>query len=336
MISKKILLPAAIALACGAGNASAYLLDFNGALAGGALQVGGIDPKVGNLISRCADLLDNCTTTSILAGGLKVDDVIETFGHAALDSGSFTDLNGDPVNFLVAGEWTLVFGFTEVVTAQVGLSATLVTIDTALLGTANFFEVYFQAAPNSSMLAGAGFNDGTLIMSGTIDAFDPSVSLTLGRSDFTVTDLGEKLDKFNADNYVGKTTLSTNGNVQLALTPKIINTAFFKDGLAGLTLTATSQINLPFASTNPSGCFVQTAGGFGVAPPDLGGAGASNLTAGCGDTIGKINGVTGPNVMFQSDANIALQQSVPEPTTLALLGGALFATGAVRRSRRKA
>lgn len=343
MITKKILLPVAIALACGAGSANAFLVDFDGNGVG-AQQVTGIDPGVGNLISRCAAGVanlfggTNCTTTALgvppAAGGATVGSYLETFGHAALDSGDFTNALGDPVNFGVGGEWTLVFGFTEVIIAAAPGGATFATVGgdfAAPGGTANFFELYYQAAPNSVMLAGTGFNDGTLILAGTIDGFEALIDPAAGRGDFTVTNLGALLDNFGGDNYAGKTTVSTNGNVQLNLTPTFRDASFFIDPITGLSLSASSQINLPFTQTNPSGCFAQTPGG---GAPSLGGAGASDLTAGCGDTIGATNGITGPNTMFQSDANISLQNAVPEPTTLALLGGALLAVGAARRSRK--
>lgn len=332
MSTKKIMLPAAIAMALGAGNASAFLIDFDGAGGVDAKNVSGFDPAQGNVIIRCAATPGNCTS---LGSGLTDGTyVVESFGHSFLTSGNFSDENGDAVNFGTAGEWTLVFGFTELSTIA-GLSVTSFTTGSTIPGTANFFELYYQAAGDSSMTNGTGFNNGTKILAGTIDAFDPT-DATFGRSDFTVTNTPTALDQFGGvDNYAGKTSVSVNGNLQLKLTPTFRNGAFFIDPIDSLVLAASSQLNLPFTQTNPSGCFVQTAGG---GAPNLGGAGDTSTSAGvtgCGDTIGAVNGVSGPNVMFQTDANVALQASVPEPTTLALLGGSFLAVGAARRFNKK-
>ena len=94
----KILMSAAIATALAAGSANAFMMDFDGAGGAGALDVSGLDPKVGNLISRCAEgISGNCTTTAVdltTGVGVVVGNVLQTYGHAALDSGSFSDANG--------------------------------------------------------------------------------------------------------------------------------------------------------------------------------------------------------------------------------------------------
>lgn len=329
MSTKNILLPAAIALAFGAGNANAFLIDFDGPGGVAAPQdVSGIDPQPGNLLTRC---FSGCTNVA----NADTDDILETFGHAAIGRANFSDAGGQNVTFGGSGgEWTIVFGFAEILTSTGIASATLFTVDVP--GAANFFEVYFDSVANSNMLGGTGFNDGTLILSGTIDEFDPAEP-DIGRADFTVTNLGAVLDQFADNNYPGKTTVSTSGNVQLNLSPTFQNTDFFIDPIAGLTFAATSQINLPFRATNPSGCFTQTPGGGAPDQPGAGASSGSGAQPGCGDSIGAVNGVTGPNIIFQSDANIALQESVvPEPTTLALLGSTLLAAGAARRLRKKA
>ena len=336
MSTKKILLPAAIALAFGAGSANAFLIDFNGDGVG-AKQIAGFDPAPGNLISRCAATGSGCVTD--VNGKLNLPAsgdgtfTLETFGHAALNSASFSDSGGNGVNFFLPGEWTLVFGFTE--TAVISGSTTTAFLSGPAPGTKNFFELYYDATGNSNMLGGTGFNDGKKILSGTLNGFDP-LDPTFGRADFKVTNLGDPLDKFNADNYPGKTSVATNGNIQLKLTPTFQDPNFFIDSISGLILQATSQLNLPFIGTNPSGCFVSAPGG---GAPSLGGAGASSGAGGqpgCGDTIGAVNGVSGPNIIFQNDANVSLISPIPEPTTLALLGGSLLAAGASRRFRKKA
>ena len=330
MSTKNILLPAAIALAFGAGTAQAYLVSFDGEAP--AKQIAGFDPQPGNFITRCAATAGNCSNINTFATG----NIAETFGHSALSSANFSNSAGKNVNFFLPGEWTLVFGLTESVGIDAGnpLLGHFSVIDpvtkTDGAKTANFFELYYDASSNSDMLAGTGFNDGTKILSGTIDS--AAASPGFGTANL-LTDLTQSiLDQFSGNDYPGLTTVGVDGNIKLKLTPTFRNSAFFIDPITTVTMTASSQINLPFGQQNPSGCFVQAPGGVA---PNLGGAGFSTSTVGCGNTIGSFNGVDGPNIMFQSDANVAIS-SVPEPTTLALLGGALLAVGAIRRSRKSA
>ncbi|MBK8536167.1 MAG: PEP-CTERM sorting domain-containing protein [Candidatus Competibacteraceae bacterium] len=66
----------------------------------------------------------------------------------------------------------------------------------------------------------------------------------------------------------------------------------------------TSQID-PFNQVDPSKYLIGTDGKTSAATPAVG-------------TLGAINGINGPNFLFQADANQSLL--VPEPASLALMG----------------
>lgn len=179
----------------------------------------------------------------------------------------------------------------------------------------NFVRMYI-GPKNSNALAGTGFNDGQLFLEGhVIGNQAPGFFGTSGR----VT----TLDQFGTDDWGGTQTLVGNGASDIIVHVDAINqdtTVILDPSIIDATLNLsmffnTSNIN-PFRQTDPSQQFYD---GTGVHATD----------------IGFINGLYGPDFIFQSDANASFDiAAVPEPSTLVLSGlGLLLAGGFIRRRK---
>lgn len=337
------------------GGASAALIDPDGPGGVGAfnnapVNAASLDFPAGNIIATC---LANCTSATDLAQG----DILQIYGHNTVSG----ILNSDGQNLAPflgtppgseSYEWTLSFGFAELVT-----SVTPTDLDGVVLGPGtgtNFFELYFDPASNASNLQGTGFQDGTLILSGTIRGFegagpfgltDFSVNGTTANDPVTGATNGQ-LDDFGTDNYAnvfgaGTTIESITGSGGASVKADVLfqNTDFFISDLSTLFLSLRTDQFLPYTFTNPSSCFYDAPS---QGTPGLTGAGLNSAGGGgCGDgkgataggTIGAFNGATGPNVMFETDGRATF--AVSEPATLALLGMSFVAMGAAGNRRKR-
>ncbi len=175
-------------------------------------------------------------------------------------------------------------------------------------GSLNFFEMWFDDTCNADPLAGTGFNDGTLIMSGRFTSLN---------SFFTVTETANllPLDGLTTDNWEPVVTVSGNGSANnVRIRVESFDPAFFPGLNSGDIITLSLQNysqSLPFTTTNPSELYAGAPGGAApLLAPTIGANTGNNGNA-------ASNGIDGPDFIAQTDVNISVSI---EPAPLASLG----------------
>jgi hypothetical protein len=266
---------------------------------------------------------------TIVGGGFVAPGApLTTFGQGAL--ANFTNQAGNSIGGLGLNstyEWTYVFGLPEVVVSSTGTSATFASTG------GGFFEIFYDASRDSSVLNGTGFTDGQLILAGTFLPFDPTTGV--GASGFSTTGLGGALDQFGENNYANVTSLAGFGSFNLLAAITFADTAFFPSAPTLVSVTANGFSNLPFLQQNPSSCYTATPGLNAPVTDAVGPNTGTGATSPCTiNTVGAVNGISGPNVAFETRTTSAFNtRAIPEPASLALIGIGLAALGGFGRRR---
>jgi hypothetical protein len=286
-------------------------IDPDGGGADATISVGSLDWNVGNA----------------LIGAIE-QAISQNYAHSALSNfnnelGKAITTTGLNTNY----EWTYVLGVNTNVTQT--LPATILT---PRADGENYFEIWFDSTPDSNQLAGTGFNDGVLILSGHFSTIGVQTFTALagnghvdanldGIDDITLLPI--PLDEFGANDYPGVNSVVGAGGGSLQVVIDSFDPAFFLTPPPVITMTYNTNNNLNYSETDPSAQFT-TAGGT---TPGVGAIGSCN---GCA-------GETAPSVMVQVDASSSFQveQQVPFPGTLMLIGAGLGMVGGVAALRRR-
>jgi PEP-CTERM motif len=371
---KKSLISKAIALAlvlAGSTAAHAVMIDLmgtsgtgpanamqnpNGGLSSSVRNVTGLDWNPDNAIAIGA--LSTPTLGAIKAinplavgvdGQANNEAYIQNVAQGTL--ASFKTTAGGPSlgvvpSFVTGREFTFVASF-YTFTSGIGTA----TVANRLAPGQSYFRIYADTNQDSNVVAGTGYDNGTLILEGTLSALNGTFTdqTRLGQPGNGVTQLDGYDEDGNgtaADDDKQSGVLSHVGNGSNTLTVDIttLNTSYFLGSpaliqqlLLTLNYNDTTNLATPFISTSPSDSVVGVVPSYSV-------VGGNKTNGGDCFSGGQTGGQTEAGVAtpgrcdfhFQSDASGSfLERPLPEPTSLALVGLAFAGAGFAARRRAK-
>jgi hypothetical protein len=276
-------------------QAAVIPFDPDGGGASGTVQLGSLDFVQGNSLGE-----------DVLLGGVGHEwNLYYQSNLGSLLDGNANVITGTGLN--ADFQITVVAGITVRTTF---LDGTNLRFELAPNPTTSFIRLYYDTNLNANPLAGTGFMDGTLILDATVNGD------LQGFFNFTATGVAN-LDSFNANDWPGTLTRTGIGAFSTSAEVTYANTDFFNgtaDELPALVFANSSQI-LPYRETDPSRQFWD---GSGFVTTE----------------VGAVNGVSGPDVLAQADANGSFEP-VPEPTSLALWAMGTGMVAAVQWKRKR-
>nr|WP_067297909.1 hypothetical protein [Marinobacterium profundum] len=242
----------------------------------------------------------------LVVGAIPLQPVTKATGLGHTMLAGVADLNGDPRGLSglnIGYEITVNVGYGLKITSQDAANV-LLSLDVDVDAEDSYFEIYYDDFTNgvrANPLSGMGFQDGELILSG---------QLTQLSGNFTVSSCTnpdgsglENLDQFLTNDWAGVKTVCGEGSQSLAVLVQSVNKAFFISGVdKGTIIPFNNSQVIAYQETNPSRMFETPNGPVQSSP-------------------GLVNGVSGLDLLLQSDPNNAFQYLPPEMACRVTGGG---------------